>query len=100
MSDAQHTNDDLDYDRDRRRQGGKAKQYIIRVGHPEEHVSAQSSRWGWCRTLDAARRRAARLSRSIRSDCRVGIEVDGEVIEESGTCTTFCGQVRPTNPVR
>lgn len=58
--------------------------YVIRVGHPNANVTAKSPFWGYCRTIGAARKRAAQLGRKIRSDCRVGIEVGGVVIEQSG----------------
>lgn len=71
--------------------------YTIRVGCPWEHVRPKSPDFGWCRTLAAARKRAAKLSDNIRSDCRVGIEYGGAIIEESGTASAM--NHRPTRPI-
>lgn len=74
----------------------KADRYTIRVGMPGADVTPESSEWGWSRTLEAARAKAAKLSRGIRSDCRVGIEAGGAVIEQSGAAPFFTGSARPT----
>ena len=73
--------------------------YTIRTGHPSGDVIPDSPAWGYCKTLHAARRRSAKLSRCIRSDCQVGIECEGVIIERSETSPVFVGQTRPTTPV-
>jgi hypothetical protein len=59
--------------------------YIIRAGMPMSPVTSQSSQWGWTRTLEAARKRSVSLSRRVRTDIEVGIELDGVIIEKTGT---------------
>ena len=76
----------------------KAK-YNILVGQPLADVHHDDSHWGYCYSLAAARKRAKSISRSIRSDCRVGIEVGGIVIEQSGLAPFFSGNPRPTDPI-
>ena len=70
--------------------------YEIRVGHPWQPITPDSVLWGWCRTEDAARRRAVRLSRIIRTDCAVGIVYQGRIIAATGVHSgPGGGQTRP-----
>ena len=58
--------------------------YEIRVGYPWHSITPDSVLLGWCRTEDAARRRATQLSRTIRTDCAVGVVHQGRVIAATG----------------
>jgi len=70
--------------------------YNIRVGRPHCVVLTDSPHWGWSRTLAVALTRARRLSKHIRSDCRVAVECDGVILahtSDAGACYT--GMARP-----
>ena len=55
------------------------QRYEIRTNH------ANGSIWGWSRTLDAAKKRATKLSKNIRSDMPILIVLDGKVVASSVT---------------
>lgn len=73
--------------------------YTIRVGWKHDApVQTTDPDWGWARTFEAAIKKAEKLTRRIRSDCRVGIEHEGRIIAQSGTQGVFTGDTRKLTP--
>lgn len=72
--------------------------YEIRTGQPFEPVTHDGTLWGWSRTLDAAMRRANRLSAKVRSDVRVGVFHNGILLAANETSPSFTAQRRKLAP--